>query len=275
MVSGKNAIQKIKRLVGYPLRFFFMFFFDPRVVLVKWRAIPHFVRNLRRYSRLNKGTEFPVSLEDIWFQTFDMFQPAARVALHYFHQDVWAARWIYESGITLYVDVGSRIDGFVAQVLPFCKVIYVDLRRLDIRTDNLEFLQSSILELGFDSDSVASLSCLHVLEHVGLGRYGDIVDPESYLIAARELQRVLRHGGTLLLAVPVGREKLCFDAHRVFDPETVRLAFHSLEMAELSLIDDRGDFVRKNASFEQARRCSYGCGLFRFVKPDLQGNSNA
>ena len=64
--------------------------------------------------------------------------------------------------ITLYVDVGSRIDGFVAQVLPFCKVIYVDLRRLDIRTDNLEFLQSSILELGFDSDSVASLSCLHV-----------------------------------------------------------------------------------------------------------------
>jgi SAM-dependent methyltransferase len=119
----------------------------------------------------------------------------------------------------------------------------------------------------FDDDSVPSLSSLHVIEHIGLGRYGDTVDPNGYLKAAAELCRVLAPGGRLLLGTPVGRERVCFDAHRVFDPETIVQAFEELVLAEFLLIDDAGRGVIAGASFEQARRCEYGCGLFVFEKP--------
>jgi hypothetical protein len=66
--------------------------------------------------------------------------------------------------------------------------------------------------------------------------------------------------------MPVGREHLCFDAHRVFDPDTVVRMFAPLHLTEFALIDDVGVEVRRDASFETARACEYGCGLFVFTK---------
>ena len=104
-------------------------------------------------------------------------------------------------------------------------------------------------------------------EHVGLGRYGEELNPRGHLDAARELARVLAPGGELLVGVPIGRGRLCFDAHRVLDPQTVVDAFAGLKLSEFSLVDDRGSEVQTNASFDLARRCSYGCGLFAFRNP--------
>jgi len=111
------------------------------------------------------------------------------------------------------------------------------------------------------------LSCLHVIEHIGLGRYGDPIDPDGHLKAAAELSRVLRSGGQLLLGTPVGRERLCFDAHRIFDPATIVAMLKPLVLLTFALIDDGGTTIQREASFEQARRCTYGCGLFLFEKP--------
>jgi SAM-dependent methyltransferase len=166
------------------------------------------------------------------------------------------------------VDVASRLDGFVAHLLPFCHVTYVDLRPLTGTAPGLTFQQGSILDLPFAENSIISLSCLHVIEHVGLGRYGDPLMPDGYSVAAAELARVLKPGGTLYLGTPVGREHLCFDAHRVFDPLTIVECFSGLELVEFSLIDDAGFSVIPNAPFELARACNYGCGLFKFVKPE-------
>lgn len=68
------------------------------------------------------------------------------------------------------------------------------------------------------------------------------------------------------MGTPVGQQRLCFDAHRIFGPQTVVSAFRKLKLAEFSLIDDSGECIIRNAPMEEARRCSYGCGLFIFEK---------
>ena len=163
--------------------------------------------------------------------------------------------------------MGSRLDGFVAHLLPYCKITYVDIRPLPITVEGLQFIEGSILKLPFENDSCKTLSCLHVIEHIGLGRYGDDVDPYGHIKGTNELMRVLQPGGTMLIGAPVGRERLCFDGHRIFDPETVLHMFDGLELVEFSLIDDKGLSVIENTTIEQARSCEYGCGLFQFVKP--------
>jgi SAM-dependent methyltransferase len=240
--------------------------FDPREVVRKYRALPHFFRNASRYRELNADPAFSLELVELWYRSSDRYSTGGDASGHYFFQDLWAAQDLFARGVASHVDVGSRIDGFVAHVLPFCSVTYVDIRPVPLEWPGFHFRMGSITELPFDDDSVASLSCLHVIEHIGLGRYGDTVAPAAWRDAARELARVLAPGGQLLLSTPVGRQRLCFDAHRVFDPSSIADAFAGLDLLEFLLIDDGGEGIRP-ATFDQARKCEYGCGLFRFGKP--------
>jgi SAM-dependent methyltransferase len=240
-------------------------FFDPRHIIAKYRAFPHFVRNWSRYRAINSDPAFAVRLPELWYRSNDRYAAGGDANGHYFFQDLWAARDLFTRGVDTHVDVGSRLDGFVAHVLPFCDITYVDIRPVRLEWPRFRFKQGSLTDLPFADGTIASLSCLHVIEHIGLGRYGDAVAPEGFRDAARELSRVLAPGGQLLLGTPVGRERLCFDAHRVFDPLTIRDAFAALELMEFLLIDDSGERAEA-ASFDEARKCEYGCGLFRFRK---------
>jgi SAM-dependent methyltransferase len=225
----------------------------------------HYLRNIQIYRRLRQNNQaFPITWRDALFTSTDRFGKAAATASHYFWQDLWAADYIYRLGIRQHVDVASRVDGFVAHLLPFCEVTYIDLRPLPAVWPTLRFMQGSILALPFPDASLSSMSCLHVLEHIGLGRYGDPVEPEAYRRAAAELRRVLAPGGAFLFSTPVGRERLCFDAHRVFDPATIESIFTPLRLQEFHLIPDRADRIIMHADFAEARRGEYGCGLFVF-----------
>lgn len=251
------------------LELFRLFFFDPAPMLRKWAALPIFFRNAVAYRLMSHDESLRISFKDIYPSTGDRFLKAGAATGHYFHQDLWAARLVFESGCKFHVDVGSRIDGFVAHCLPFCKVTFVDIRPLAGNAPGLLFKQGSILKLPFADGSVESLSCLHVIEHIGLGRYGDQVNPAGHKLAANELSRVLAPGGVLLIGTPVGRERLCFDGHRIFDPLSVSDMFPSLQLKEFSLIDDSGFQIKANATYDDARCCDYGCGLFRFLKQPL------
>ena len=260
----------MKRWLLNSYRWLSNFFVDPIHLWANYRAFPVFVRNFARYKKLNRDNpSFSVQEASWYFTTYDLFLPAGSIRNHYFFQDLWAAGEIYSRKIEKHVDVGSRLDGFVAHLLPFCKVSYVDIRPMETAVENLLFVQGSILAIPYADSSLSSLSCLHVLEHIGLGRYGDPVDPQGHLKAAKELIRVLAPGGYLLFAVPTGKEKLYFDAHRVFSPYTVEKMFDGLKLVNFKLIDDKANGINDHASFEDALQCHFGCGLYLFTKPSL------
>lgn len=183
---------------------------------------------------------------------------------HYFYQSAWLARCLRNVQASRHLDIGSSVMA-IGVLSGFVETIFVDYRPLQARQSGLLSVAGDITRLPFPDSSVPSLSCLHVLEHVGLGRYGDRVDPKGSEKAAAELVRIVMPGSRLYLSVPVGRERVCFNAHRVFSPYTVVDMFAPLKLDRFSLIDDDGRFVA-DATLDRAKEQEYGCGLFELRK---------
>lgn len=119
-----------------------------------------------------------------------------------------------------------------------------------------------------DHNSLASLSCMHTVEHIGLVRYGDELDPDGDLKAMKELSRVLAENGNLLFVVPIGKPKICFNAHRIYSYEQRINVFSSLYLEEFMLIPDNAQ--TQGIIYDDAREISkdqnYACGCFWFKK---------
>jgi SAM-dependent methyltransferase len=183
---------------------------------------------------------------------------------HYAYQDAWAAREIFKRRPATHIDVGSRIS-FVLGLTAFVPVTFIDLRPLEIAMPDLETRRGSILDLPFENESVGSISSLHVAEHVGLGRYGDPLDPDGTVKAAAELGRVLSQNGFLYFSVPVGRPHTAFNAHRVFDPREVPEWFPELRLDGFAGVDDSGRFHNQLDPSELVDS-GWACGLYRFTR---------
>lgn len=190
---------------------------------------------------------------------------------HYVYHTAWAARVLAQTKPELHVDISSSLY-FSSIVSAFVKVASYDYRPADIQLSDLSAGRADLLALPFANDSVTSLSCMHVVEHVGLGRYGDPLDTDGDLKAIAELTRVLARGGDLLFVVPVGgTPKIMFNAHRIYSYDQIVAYFGSLELVEFALIPEDaadGGLVR-GATRELADRQKYGCGCFRFRKTPL------
>ena len=185
---------------------------------------------------------------------------------HYFFQGAWLSRKLAQRMPTQHVDVSSSVMT-IAALSGFVDTVFVDYRPLQVTIPGLDCRVGDITKLPFEDGSVESLSCLHVIEHIGLGRYGDTINPDGSRKGLKELSRVLAKGGHLYISVPVGRERICFNAHRVFDPRTIVSFMTFLDLSEFSLVDDRGLF-RQNQPIEEGAAQEYGCGLFIFQKPE-------
>jgi SAM-dependent methyltransferase len=183
---------------------------------------------------------------------------------HYFYLDTWAFRKIHASGTPTHVDVGSKVD-YVAFLSTITRVTFVDIRPIVTNLSDLESKRGSILEMPYANNTVPSLSCLHVAEHIGLGRYGDPLDPLGTVKACAELKRVLVPGGNLYFGLPVGRPRVCFNAHRIHSPDQILEYFSGLKLLEFSLVNDAGHLLL-NVEPASARDLKYGCGLFHFTK---------
>ncbi|WP_052108177.1 DUF268 domain-containing protein [Aerolutibacter daejeonensis] len=183
----------------------------------------------------------------------------------YFFQDTWAARKIFLKKPTEHYDIGSsaKTIGIISQFVP---TTMIDIRPIDLHLDGLNFLEGSILAIPAENDSLKSISSLCVVEHIGLGRYGDPIDATGSEKAAKELQRVLAVGGDLYFSVPVDDAcKIYFNAHRAFTRDYIISLFD-----KLTLVDEKYHYGREMLSGYDAGR-GFGTGLFHFTKTKACG----
>jgi len=184
----------------------------------------------------------------------------------YFYQGVWAFKKVYRSKAVEHVDVGSQTN-LVSFLTVVTRVKFVDIRPLEVKLDNFTSIKGSILEMPFADNSVSSLSCLHVAEHIGLGRYGDPLDPQGTAKACAELTRVLAPNGDLYFSLPIGKPRVCFNAHRIHSISQILEYFKGLELVELIVIDDYGNFI-EHPGIHDFDDAIYSGGLFHFRKKE-------
>ena len=135
----------------------------------------------------------------------------------YFYQDAWAFEHIVKKKPKSHLDVGSH-NKYVALLSKVLPVTMVDIRPLSLEMDSIKFVEGSVLNLNFPDKSLESVSSLCVIEHIGLGRYGDPLNPNGSIEAFRELMRVIRPGGDLYISFPIEENgKTYFNAHRAFN----------------------------------------------------------
>lgn len=202
----------------------------------------------------------------------DWYEEGGATKNEYFWQDLLVARKIFAASPQKHVDIGSRVDGFVAHVASFREIEVLDIRPITTNIPGVTFKQVDMMNSAtMISDYCDSLSCLHALEHFGLGRYGDSIDPKGYESGIRNMASILRLGGLLYLSVPVGAERVEFNAQHVFDPKTIVgiAESHQLFLREFLLFTHDEGLVEMNTVNETMHlggTIRYGLGIFTFVK---------
>lgn len=205
----------------------------------------------------------------------DYRQNAGANSGHYYHQDLYIAKKIHQNRPDFHLDIGSRIDGFVAHLLSFGqKTVLGDVRPL---VDNDENLFSIIIDLSIlpttpVKTQYLSISSLHVVEHVGLGRYGDKVDPAGHIKAIQHLSLLLAKGGVLYLSFPISSQsRIEFNAHRVISIAEAYEIFvdAGLTVIDFAYVDDKGDLNEVNSldsiDIVNSYDLHYGCGIWTLV----------
>lgn len=234
--------------------------------VIFWLRFPFIVRSYLRFLSMDKNKRFPTPLSAIMPVLFENI-PFTRFDTHYIYHTAWAARKVKDIGAPFHTDISSSLY-FSSIVSAFTPVKFYDFRPAKLNLPGLTSLQADLSKLHFEDNSIQSLSCMHTVEHVGLGRYGDPLDPEGDVKAAHELQRVLAQGGHLLFVVPIGKPKIQFNAHRIYSYDLVIGMFKGLTLKEFSLIPDNAleHGMIYNATKEQSDKQDYGCGCFWFTK---------
>jgi hypothetical protein len=260
-----------RRLLG-PYSWLQAFGFDPRQLARALRVLPQVTREYATLRRQNKVTGAGWKLNFSRPSLHDRHEQSGATRGHYFIQDLLIAQRIFERNPARHVDAGSRIVGFVAHVASFRKIEVLDIRPLETKIPNVSFRQCDLMggSAGLD-DYADSVSCLHAIEHMGLGRYGDPLDISGHERALAGLTRILKKRGTLYLSVPIGAERIEFNGHRVFSVTTIlELSKPNYILKDFSYIDDGGNLhenVDPGANGVKTNfGLRYGCGIFEFEK---------
>jgi hypothetical protein len=230
-------------------------------------AYSHFVKDYRVFARQRDNRGFHMTWRDRK-PCLGEKTAGTRFDHHYVYHTAWAARKIAQRKPSFHVDISSDIR-FVTMLSAFVPVRYYDYRPADLQLSSLTSSRADLTRLEFHDNEIASLSCMHVVEHIGLGRYGDSIRSDADIQAVEELKRVVSSGGDLYFVVPVGQPRIIFNAHRIYSYEMVCELFRDLVLEEFALItdDNAKEHIIMNPSPDVAASQTYGCGCFWFRKP--------
>lgn len=184
---------------------------------------------------------------------------------HYIYHPAWAARVVKKINPEIHYDISSTLH-FATQLSAFVPTKFFDFRPARLMLSNLDSGTADLNNLPFESDSIYSISCMHTIEHIGLGRYGDKIDPDGDLKAFSELKRIVQKNGNLLIVVPLGKPMLRFNAHRIYSYEMIIDIFSdAFDCKEFAFVNDLGEF-KVNEDPLKVKYSSFGCGCFWFIK---------
>jgi SAM-dependent methyltransferase len=136
------------------------------------------------------------------------------------------------------LDVGSGGAGglALASAMQGNKTLAVDLNPVNwpYSHPNLEFLQGNILDLDLSHKSIDLIICCSAVEHIGLtGRYDAQGENENGdLRAMSKMRKFLKKQGELLLTIPVGRDSICKQYHRVYGEKRLPLLVKEFQVKE-------------------------------------------
>jgi len=236
--------------------------------LLKFKKIiflPKFILDLIQYKRLNGKIDYllPIIGENM--------ETSGQTIPHYFYQDLIVASYIFKHKPLKHVDIGSRLDGFVSHVASFREIEVFDIRDNKINHKNIKFNKLDLNNINKELENYTdSLSCLHTIEHFGLGRYGDLIDPNGYKKGLENLYRILKKNGLLYISIPISKKtKVVFNSERIFHPLDI-LEWNTelgLNLERFDYIDDDENiFYDVNLFQLDINHLINGCGIYTFIK---------
>jgi SAM-dependent methyltransferase len=238
MISGLNRLKKIKKEIIFNEHF-------------------------KQYKKLDQSMRFLYEKKDI-FPCLEDNTGITNFDAHYIYHPAWAARVIHKINPKKHIDISSLLS-FSTVLSAYVPTEFYDYRPALLNLEGLKSGESDLTNLLFPDNSIESISCMHTIEHIGLGRYGDPIDPEGDIKAINELKRVVKKDGNLLLVVPMGKPRLQFNAHRIYSYKMIANQFDDFEIKDFSLITDKNEFISP-AIPELVENQNYGCGCFWFIK---------
>jgi len=225
------------------------------------RFVFRYIQNYLKFSAKSKiDYIFPVLGEHV--------NASGRITKHYFYQDLLVASYIFKQNPKKHVDIGSRIDGFIAQVASFRKIEVFDIRKNKINFKNIIFKKKDINKLGKNLINYCdSLSCLHTIEHFGLGRYGDKIDPKGHIKGFVNILKLLKTNGIFYVSFPISNHnRVCFDSERLFHPKEILKWSKNLDLIKFDFIDDQENIFLDVNLNKFKKKVDYGCGIYQFRK---------
>ena len=249
-----------------------IFGINSRKTVQTTRALPTYFKELALLRKqLGESTDFPITKNVPCLE--DRYAEGGTAKGHYFHQDLLTARRLFQNNPEKHLDIGSRIDGFVAHAASFRRIDVMDIRPLANSIPNIRFVQADLMQAVDEGlrQSYDSLSCLHALEHFGLGRYGDPIQHDGHLIGLKNMGTLLKPGGKFYFSTPIGPQRIEFNAHRVFSLKYLLAQFQeSYSIDQFSYVDDGGSLHENEeltpVAIQSNCGCRYGCGIFEMTK---------
>jgi len=195
--------------------------------------------------------------------------PSSSFDLQYFYQDLLVANYIFKKDPVRHIDIGSRVDGFVSHVASFRKIEIFDIRPNIFHHQNIIFNQADFMKQNIlEQEITDSLSCLHTIEHFGLGRYGDRINPNGHIDGFNNILKLLKKNGFFYFSIPVSKfNRVYLHSERTFDPKEVLKWAKDLQLMQFDLIDEKGNiFYNLNLKNNSFSNLVYGCGIYTFKK---------
>lgn len=252
-------------------RIFFAFGFNTRNFYNAIRGLPLFIKNYFLIKiQLKEDKSFPI--KNLYPVLGEHLLESGTMRGHYFYQDFLVAQKIYIDNPVKHIDIGSRIDGFVAHVAIFREIEIFDIRFQNSKLKNVKFTMCDLMNKQISmKDYCDSISALHSIEHFGLGRYGDSVDINGHIMALDNIYNILKKGGKFYFSTPIGTQRIEYNAHRVFSIKYLMNLFEDkYDLISFSYVNDDGLLI-ENAQITLQNistnfNCNYGCGIFELKK---------